>query len=63
MIGLLTPPFGLVLFVISKIGNISIGRFSKALVPWLIALLAALLLVTFIPQLSLSLPIALGMSV
>ena len=63
MIGLLTPPFGLVLFVISRIGNISIGRFSKALVPWLIALLAALLLVTFIPQLSLSLPIALGMSV
>ena len=63
MIGLLNPPFGLVLFVISKIGNISIGRFSKALVPWLIALLAALLLVTFIPQLSLSLPIALGMSV
>lgn len=63
MIGLLTPPFGLVLFVISKIGNISIDRFSKALVPWLIALLAALLLVTFIPQLSLSLPIALGMSV
>ena len=63
MIGLLTPPFGLVLFVISKIGNISIGRFSKALVPWLIALLAALLLVTFIPQLSLSLPIALGLSV
>ena len=63
MIGLLTPPFGLVLFVISKIGNISIGRFSKALVPWLIALLAALLLVTFIPRLSLSLPIALGMSV
>ena len=63
MIGLLTPPFGLVLFVISKIGNISIGRFSKALDPWLIALLAALLLVTFIPQLSLSLPIALGMSV
>ena len=33
MIGLLTPPFGLVLFVICKIGNISIGRFSKALLP------------------------------
>lgn len=63
MIGLLTPPFGLVLFVISKIGNISIGRFSKALVPWLIALLAALLLVTFIPQLSLWFPTMLGMSV
>lgn len=63
MIGLLTPPFGLVLFVISKIGNISIGRFSKALVPWLAALLAALLLVTFIPALSLWFPTLLGMSV
>ena len=63
MIGLLTPPFGLVLFVISKIGNISIGRFSKALLPWLFALLAALLLVTFVPQLSLYLPMTLGMSV
>jgi len=63
MIGLLTPPFGLVLFVISKIGNISIARFSKALVPWLIALLAALMLVTFIPQLSLWFPTFLGMSV
>lgn len=63
MIGLPTPPFGLVLFVISKIGNISIGRFSKALVPWLGALLAALLLVTFIPRLSLWFPTLLGMSV
>lgn len=63
MIGLLTPPFGLVLFVISKIGSISIGKFSKALVPWLAALITALLLVTFIPQLSLWFPTLLGMSV
>lgn len=63
MIGLLTPPFGLVLFVISKIGKISLGALSKSLLPWLIALLAALLLVTFIPQLSLWLPAFLGMSV
>lgn len=63
MIGLLTPPFGLVLFVISKIGNISIGKFSKALIPWLGALITALLLVTFIPQLSLWFPRLLGMSV
>lgn len=63
MIGLLTPPFGLVLFVISKIGNISVGRFSKALVPWLGALIAALLLVTFVPALSLWFPTLLGMSV
>ncbi len=63
MIGLLTPPFGLVLFVISKIGNISVAKFSKALIPWLVALLIALLLVTFIPQLSLWFPTFLGMSV
>lgn len=63
MIGLLTPPFGLVLFVISKIGKISLGALSKSLLPWLAALLAALLLVTFIPQLSLWLPAFLGMSV
>lgn len=63
MIGLLTPPFGLVLFVISKIGNISIGKFSRALIPWLVCLLAALLLITFIPQLSLWFPALLGMSV
>ncbi len=63
MIGLLTPPFGLVLFVISKIGKISIARFSKALIPWLMALLVALMLVTFIPQLSLWFPTFLGMSV
>ena len=63
MIGLLTPPFGLVLFVISKIGNISIGQFSKALVPWIFCLICALLLITFVPALSLTLPAALGMSV
>lgn len=63
MIGLLTPPFGLVLFVISKIGNISVGRFSRALLPWLGALIAALLLITFVPGLSLWFPTLLGMSV
>jgi tripartite ATP-independent transporter DctM subunit len=61
MIGLLTPPFGLVLFVISKIGNISVGRLSIALLPWLAALLVALLIVTFIPQIPLALPAALGL--
>lgn len=63
MIGLLTPPFGLVLFVVSKVGHISVGRFSRALLPWLGCLLVALLLVTFIPQISLWFPRFLGMSV
>lgn len=63
MIGLLTPPFGLVLFVVSKIGNVSIGKFSRALMPWLAALLIALLLITFIPEISLWFPRFLGMNV
>ncbi len=63
MIGLITPPFGLVLFVVSKIGKISIGQFSKALVPWMATLLVALMLITFIPQLSLWFPTFLGMGV
>jgi len=63
MIGLLTPPFGLVLFVVSKIGNISIGQFSKALIPWMFALFVALMVVTFIPQISLWLPTVLGMGI
>lgn len=63
MIGLLTPPFGLVLFVVSKVGHISVGRFSRALLPWLGCLLVALLLITFVPQISLWFPKFLGMSV
>ena len=63
MIGLLTPPFGLVLFVVSKIGHISVGHFSRALLPWLACLLVALLLVTFIPSISLWFPTFLGMTV
>ena len=56
MIGVLTPPFGIVLFVISKIGNLSVVDLTKALLPWLAALLFALGLITFIPEISLFLP-------
>lgn len=61
MIGLLTPPFGLVLFVLAKIGNISVGRLSIVLLPWIGALIIALLIVTFFPPVTLWLPTALGL--
>ena len=61
MIGLLTPPFGMVLFVISRIGDISIIRLTKALIPWIGALLFTLLILSLFPQISLFLPKALGM--
>jgi len=56
MIGLLTPPFGLVLFVISKIGEISMISLVKELIPFISILLVVLALITFFPQIVLWLP-------
>ncbi|MFD2922209.1 TRAP transporter large permease [Halobacillus naozhouensis] len=56
MIGLSTPPVGVCLFVASGIGKISIGRASVALLPFLGVSLVVLLLVSFIPEITLFLP-------
>ncbi len=56
VIGLTTPPVGVCLFVASSIGKISLGKISKAVLPFLTVSLIVLLLVTYIPQLSLFLP-------
>jgi tripartite ATP-independent transporter DctM subunit len=55
-IGLITPPVGSVLFVGSAIGKISIAEAMKSIWPFYLAAIAALLLVTFVPALSLTLP-------
>ncbi len=55
-IGLCTPPVGSVLFVGCAIARIPIVRVIRPLLPLFLAMLAALLLVTFLPQLSLWLP-------
>jgi TRAP-type C4-dicarboxylate transport system permease large subunit len=56
MIGLLTPPVGMVLFVLQKVARISFEETVKAVLPWLWPLLATLALITYIPQLVLWLP-------
>lgn len=56
MIGLLTPPVGMVMYVMCAIGRVSIWEFARELPPFLIALGLALLCVTFIPSLVLWLP-------
>lgn len=56
MIGLLTPPIGMVLFATSRVAKVSIERIVIALKPFYIVLLLALMLVTFVPQLSLFVP-------
>lgn len=55
-IGLCTPPVGSVLFVGCGIARTTIARVIRPLVPLFLAMLAALLLVTFFPRLSLWLP-------
>ena len=55
-IGMLTPPVGLNLFVISGVTGHSIGWAIKACVPWLLVLLTFLGIITYIPQVSLFLP-------
>ncbi|GAM96576.1 TRAP-type C4-dicarboxylate transport system [alpha proteobacterium U9-1i] len=55
-IGLITPPIGSVLFVGSAIGRISVAEAMKSIWPFYLAALTVLLLVTYIPALSLALP-------
>lgn len=61
MIGLLTPPVGMVLFVLSRISKLSVERTTLAILPWMIPLFVALLLITFIPALTLWLPTQIGL--
>ena len=56
MIGLLHPPLGMVLFVLSRVAKLSVERTTMAILPWLVPLVIALLLITFVPQISLWLP-------
>lgn len=56
MIGLTTPPLGVCLFVVSGIGKLPMLRVARAIVPFLICNLVVLLLVSYVPALSLWLP-------
>ncbi|GAB1047093.1 TRAP transporter large permease [Shewanella algae] len=55
-IGMLTPPVGLNLFVTSGITGKSIGWVIHACLPWLLLLLGFLILITYVPEVSLFLP-------
>jgi len=55
-IGLVTPPVGLNLFVTAGIANMTLEETIKASFPWLIVLLAVLMLITYVPWISLVVP-------
>jgi len=61
MIGLLTPPIGVVMFVLSRIAKLSLQRTIRAILPWLVPLLIALAIISYVPEVSLWLPTQLGM--
>lgn len=56
MIGLITPPVGLIMFAMMDIARISMLRFARETMPFLLALLLVLLLITYVPGIVLLLP-------
>ena len=61
-IGLITPPVGLNLFVTSAVTGMPLTSVIRAAWPWLMLLLSFLLIITYIPAVSLGLPALLGMN-
>lgn len=56
MIGLLHPPLGMVLFVLARVARLSVERTTVAILPWLVPLFAALIAITYVPEITLWLP-------
>ncbi len=56
MIGLVTPPYGLLLFMMMKIANVSLAVLVREAMPFLLVMIAALALVTVWPDFVLALP-------
>jgi C4-dicarboxylate transporter, DctM subunit len=60
-VGMCHPPVGLNLYVASGITKMGITELTVAVMPWLLTMLGFLLLITYVPQISLWLPNAMGM--
>ncbi len=60
MIGLITPPYGLLLFMMVKIANVTLKDLVREVLPFLAVMIGALALITLVPDLVLFLPRLLG---
>jgi C4-dicarboxylate transporter, DctM subunit len=60
MIGLVTPPYGLLLFMMVKIANVTLKDLVREVMPFLYAMIGALALITLFPDLVLFLPRLMG---
>ena len=59
-IGFITPPLGANLFMACQVGEISFDKLARKIWPWIVVMVALLMLVTYIPQISMALPEAMG---
>ena len=59
-IGMVTPPMGINLFVAAGMTKIPMLKLARACVPFLIAFIISLMIITFVPALSMALPNAIG---
>ena len=62
-VGLATPPFGLVLFAASTVSKLPMGKIVKQMIPYWGVHFSVILILTFIPEISLFLPRILGLPV
>ena len=60
-IGMITPPVGLNLYVASGIAKMGLTDVTKACAPWILVMIGYLMLITYVPAISLWLPNMLGM--
>ncbi len=56
MIGILTPPMGMALFVVSRVGGIPVSTITKGVLPLLVPIILTLILLTIFPQIVLFIP-------
>jgi C4-dicarboxylate transporter DctM subunit len=59
-IGMITPPVGVNLYVACGVSKITLGQISKAVIPYLVASLLVLFLITYLPDITLWLPNMMG---
>lgn len=60
MIGLITPPYGLLLFIVAKLSDAPLSAVIRDAIPFVVAMVGALLLITYVPELVLWLPRQMG---
>lgn len=60
MLGLVTPPYGLLLFLMTKIANVSLRAIVREVLPFLVVMIAALAIIAFVPDVVLWLPRVFG---